>query len=506
MKRIVTIVLFIFCIISFGIINVSALNEIELKNISVESKSEKASIDILSFNDLKFNMDLSLYDVDDYVTYKMILKNNSNETYEIESITDNNELEYISNSYEFNQKEFKPNDELEVIVTTKYIKRIPKYLEEFNKSIKIKINYTNGESTIIDENPNTNDNINMYITLLIMSSILLIVILISNRKVKYSCLIIMLLIIIPSVYAIKSSVTITNNIKIVLSGGNYLNDEVISKSNDIDIEYNDDTKGEAFKFSHTSTAQTDESVDYRFIGSSPNNYVYYNCTDFEDTSTCELWRIMGVFDVEDENGNIETRTKIIPANSFHFVWEESNEHNNWETSTGSKYLNEGEYWNSLSEKSKEMIKTTKYYLGHFRKYNLYNSDRIYEIERSTDTAYNNYYYWIGKIGLIYASDFGYVFARGYNDRCYNDPFSCEYQPSWINDATNRNWTWTISSIISDFGRNAALVVNAPSYIFAAQTYCDFYSLPTIYLSKDVYTYYGDGTEEKPYQIRLNTEV
>ena len=312
--------------------------------------------------------------------------------------------------------------------------------------------------------------------------------------------------IIPSVYAITRSVTITNNIKLVLSGGNYLNDEVISKSNDIDIEYNDDTKGEAFKFSHTSTEQTEELEDYRFIGSSPNNYVYFNCTDFEDTSSCELWRIIGVFDVEDKNGNIETRTKIIPANSFRFVWEESNEHNNWDTSTGSKYLNEGEYWNSLSEKSKEMIKTTKYYLGHFRSYNPYNSDDIYEMERSTDAAYNNNYYWTGKIGLIYASDFGYVFARGYNDSCYNDTFSCEYQPSWINDATNRNWTWTISPIISDYDSNAALVVNAPFYIFAAQTYCNFYSLPTIYLSKNVYTYYGDVTEDKPYQIRLNTKV
>ena len=73
----------------------------------------------------------------------MILKNNSKETYEIESITDDYDLEYINNSYEFTQKEFKPNDELKAVITTKYIKRIPKYFEEFNKSLIIKINYTN---------------------------------------------------------------------------------------------------------------------------------------------------------------------------------------------------------------------------------------------------------------------------------------------------------------------------------------------------------------------------
>lgn len=40
---------------------------------------------------------------------------------------------------------------------------------------------------------------------------------------------------------------------LTLYGGNYLNDEIINKSNDVDIEYNDDTKGETFKFEHSAT-------------------------------------------------------------------------------------------------------------------------------------------------------------------------------------------------------------------------------------------------------------
>ena len=106
---------------------------------------------------------------------------------------------------------------------------------------------------------------------------------------------------------------------LTLYGGNYLNDEIINKSNDVDIEYNDDTKGETFKFEHPSTEQTIELVDYRYIGDNPNNYIYFNCTYSEDISTCEIWRIIGVFDVEDENGNIETRTKIIPNYNFYLM-------------------------------------------------------------------------------------------------------------------------------------------------------------------------------------------
>jgi hypothetical protein len=31
---------------------------------------------------------------------------------------------------------------------------------------------------------------------------------------------------------------------------------------------------------------------------SPNNYIYFNCSDYsnQSSSTCETWRIIGVFD------------------------------------------------------------------------------------------------------------------------------------------------------------------------------------------------------------------
>lgn len=502
MKKIVAILLFIFCIISFGIVNVSALNEIELKNISVESKSENASIDILSFNDLKFNIDLSLHDVDDYVTYKIVLKNNSNRVYKIDSITDDNELEYINNIYEFNEKEFKPNSEIEVLVTTKYIKRISKYREEFNKSLNIKINYTNGKSTIIETNPNTNDSINNYIVLSILCILLTIIILVTNKKIKNMVLILLLMILIPSVYALDI-ININNNIKIILSGGNYLNDELISKSNDLNIEYNDDTKGEVFKFSHPSTEQTEALEDYRFIGDVPNNYVYFNCADEEDISTCEIWRIIGVFDVEDENGNFEKRTKIIPNYNFALAWDEENA-NEWSTSTGMKYLNEGEFWNNLSDSSKSMIKPTKYYLGSPNR-NVNNTiEMLYNGERSLSVISGRSISWIGNIGIIYSSDYGYVYSKGYDDICSNDVFHCYKKNSWIYELTNEQWTWSITPIKDGYA-NAAFAVNTPSYINgAAQTSCNFYVNVTAYLSKNVYVINGDGTKDNPYQLRINT--
>ena len=46
--------------------------------------------------------------------------------------------------------------------------------------------------------------------------------------------------------------------------------------------------------------------DYIFYGDNPNNYVYYNCKNNDDESTCELWRIVGLYyNEETKNYNIK---------------------------------------------------------------------------------------------------------------------------------------------------------------------------------------------------------
>lgn len=41
----------------------------------------------------------------------------------------------------------------------------------------------------------------------------------------------------------------------------------------------------------------DADNNIRYIGKDPNNYVYFNCSDYsnQSDSTCEKWRIIGVF-------------------------------------------------------------------------------------------------------------------------------------------------------------------------------------------------------------------
>ena len=53
--------------------------------------------------------------------------------------------------------------------------------------------------------------------------------------------------------------------------------------------------------------------DYVYYGDNPNNYIYYNCLNNDDLSTCELWRIVGFF--YDEKTK-EYHTKIVRNESI----------------------------------------------------------------------------------------------------------------------------------------------------------------------------------------------
>ena len=66
-------------------------------------------------------------------------------------------------------------------------------------------------------------------------------------------------------------------------------------------------------------ATDDPDNNVRYIGANPGNYVYFNCSDYNNPTadTCELWRIIGVFNnVTKSDGSKENLVKIIRADSL----------------------------------------------------------------------------------------------------------------------------------------------------------------------------------------------
>ena len=64
----------------------------------------------------------------------------------------------------------------------------------------------------------------------------------------------------------------------------------------------------------TNFATDDPDNNIRYIGANPNNYVYFNCSDYsnQSDSTCEKWRIIGLFkNITKADGTRENLVKII---------------------------------------------------------------------------------------------------------------------------------------------------------------------------------------------------
>ena len=206
---------------------------------------------------------------------------------------------------------------------------------------------------------------------------------------------------------------------------------LLSKANGVAVtNYTDGNTKEMYTFTHAATEQTRALTDYRYIGDSPNNFVKFNCKVDEETNeeVCETWRIIGVFTVENEDGNYEQRLKLVRGELLttnNDTWD-SNEANEWSTATLNTYLN-GTYFNSLSESAKSMIGNTKYYLGGIKgdydtqpyygsTEDMYIMERGIEVfDPSTDEYDCNFTVtesgqcairttsWTGKVALLYPS-------------------------------------------------------------------------------------------------------
>ena len=274
--------------------------------------------------------------------------------------------------------------------------------------------------------------------------------------------------------------------------------DLVAKANPVTVaNYTDGNTAEMYTFEHPATTQTGALTDYRYIGANPNNYVTFNN---------ELWRIIGVFTVEDGNGNTEQRIKIVRNEklSSDMPWD-SNNANEWSTATLNTYLN-GDYYNGLDDTSKSMVADTKYYLGG-NNTSSGSAETYYNWERGRTTVYSGRSTsWNGKIALMYPSDYSYTYALGVDNTCYNDGAykgcgkSSGKTNGWIYNTNSNSNQWLLSP---DSGNsNDAFILNSSGYV------CYYYSClsngvrPSLYLVSNIKIDSGDGSEQSPYSLKL----
>ena len=313
----------------------------------------------------------------------------------------------------------------------------------------------------------------------------------------------------------------------------------------------DDTTGDTgsgvYKVSHSAitsensgTGNTIPAItDYRYYGSTPNNYI---CLDMEGATTCPdrgLYRIIGSIYEENAGQNLIKVIKATPltdgtTNTFSWDYKADGTYTNmWSgttsgTSNGSslmKLLNEvwinsqtTTYYNgtnspitinftnygltdtakALMNTGKDNNKLSRYYLGGYSS-SAQKINNIYLAERGKSTNTGNSLYWDGYIGLMYASDYAYAAgntcATSTNLNAYGT--SCKSK-SWLHDAVLHQWTISLDTS-NTYRMRYVSTSGSVNYNDASSK---FRALPVFYLDKYVTITEGTGTIGDPYRPSL----
>ena len=265
-------------------------------------------------------------------------------------------------------------------------------------------------------------------------------------------------------------------------------------------------KDKTIKVTHEidDTLQVDNkfATEYRYTGKNPNNYVLFNN---------ELWRIIGVIPTEDTSGKVENRLKIIRDTSIGDMKWNENKKNDWTGATLNTYLNTT-YYNTLSTDAKNMIGTTKYYLGGYNTSRI-TSDVMWQYERKNEANRSEYYYGTKpimqndvnkKIAIMYASDYGYASSNV----CKLVVNTIEYYASSFCKTTNwlysgeDEWLLSQDSAYPDgafYVNSTGDVYNGNGEVFIHESAVR----PVLSLSSNVKISGGEGTSQKPYTLSIS---
>ena len=289
-----------------------------------------------------------------------------------------------------------------------------------------------------------------------------------------------------------------------------------------------------YQYDTTNSLMKDVGDNIRYYGSSPNNYIYFNCSDYsnQSSSTCETWRIIGVF-----NGKV----KLIRGSSIGtYSWdnknastgaEDSRGKNDWTEARLMKLLNPGYesettggslYYNSGSgicysgqnnatkacdftgtgiknDITRSLIAEETWTLRDSR---AGYANEAYEYERSTGKVYSgNPIEWTGKIALAYPSDYGYAVdlsecsqnLNNYNNsKCTSNNWMKAIEPNYdwlLTPAYNFYGTWAIASSGTIAGTHAFDNAGGVN--------------PALYLNVNTNIKSGTGSSSDPYQLSVN---
>ena len=250
----------------------------------------------------------------------------------------------------------------------------------------------------------------------------------------------------------------------------------------------------------------------RYKGNNPNNYIWYNkelyriigktpvCTAVNTDGTCKTWNDNGLVKIirNDSVGGLVYNAKGTSSST-------------WVDSTIQKNLNEcflgqinsrnnnacAAYCYSYYDSSRKPVAKCDYTQNGIATSGDYNNmiyDGVYwniGVTGSTSTTGKTQYdkektsqtSTTLKIGLMYASDYGYAMNNGYKN-------------NWL---FTKGYEWTMTAYNAS---NPVYVYHNGGLLYHINAYNGYAVRPVLYLQSNVYVISGDGSEGNPYKIML----
>lgn len=301
--------------------------------------------------------------------------------------------------------------------------------------------------------------------------------------------------------------------------------------------YNNSTKtnvtnnGIKYQYDITNGLMKDADGNIRYSGLGYSNYVLFNCNTYPNTS-CETWRIIGVFD---------GKVKLIRNESIGtYPWDNKDTttgaeadygSNDWTTARLMKLLNPGYtkesvnnslYYNSKggqcyagvnnaetpcdftytgikNDTTRNMIADAKWsLLGWLDEGANVYADQSYKLENTSGTVYTgNKTSWTGKIALPYPSDYAYSAYLGKCTSTLGEYSNCS---SWMKTMFNSKTIALLTPIVS----SSFVFHVAVGRLDLGEPYAalDSEIFPTLYLNTNVSIKTGSGTLNSPYQLSV----
>ena len=293
-----------------------------------------------------------------------------------------------------------------------------------------------------------------------------------------------------------------------------------------------------YKYDDTHKLMADVAGNIRDYGANPNNYIYFNCSDYKNqtASTCETWRIIGVFD-----GNV----KIMRGSQIGtYSWDSSASDvntgygvNEWSQADLMKLLNSGYesesvggslYWNAKSgtcynnknnattscnftttglknDTTRNMIAETTYYTRGYNDSEIY-VDAMYDKERVSGTVITGVtptrtLTWTGKVAIPYPSDYGYAADLSLCQQTLinYDNSTCTAN-NWMKEIVAPNNGWLLTTDSGSAYR--VWVMTSSGDVGTVSAYYAAGVVPVLSLTSELDIGPGSGTSSSPYQLSV----